>query len=126
MRRVLILIAGSMAFWLLVALPARLLGGGDQAAIFSATALLLCLVPAVGTLAWAEWGAKDQPERQMALILGGSGLRMFFVLCTGLLIAKGIPYYQDHTSFWIWLLVCYMFTLALEMGLLLTVRPRKV
>jgi hypothetical protein len=123
MRRVLLLIAGSLAFWLLVALPARALGGGDAAIVFSGTALLLCLVPAVGTLIWAAWGLKEHPEQQVTVIVGGSGLRMFFVLCAGLLISKCVPYYEEQTSFWIWLLVFYCFTLALEMGLMLTVRP---
>ncbi len=125
MRRVLLLIAGSLAFWLLLALPVRMLGGGDRAIIFSGTALLLCLVPAVGTLIWAAWGLKEHPEQQLTMILGGTGLRMLFVLCTGLLISKYIPYYAEQTSFWIWLLVVYLFTLALEMGLMLTLRPTK-
>ena len=125
MRRVLLLIAGSLAFWLLLALPARLLGGGDKAIIFSGTALLLCVVPAVGTLIWAAWGLKEHPEQQLTIILGGTGLRMFFVLCIGLLISKCVSYYEEQTSFWIWLLVVYLFTLALEMCLMLTVRPTK-
>jgi hypothetical protein len=125
MRRVLLLIAGSLAFWLLLALPARVLGGGDAIVIFSGSALSLCLVSAVGTLSLASWGLEKHPEQQVTMILGGAGLRMFFVLCAGLLISKCVAYYQEQTSFWIWLLVFYLFTLALEMGLLLTVRPKK-
>jgi hypothetical protein len=125
MRRVLWLIAGSLAFWLLLALPARMLGGGDKAIIFSGTALLLCLVPAVGTLIWTAWGLQARPEQQLTMILGSTGLRVFLVLGAGLLISKCIPYYEEQTSFWIWLLVLYLFTLALEMGLLLNVRPTK-
>ena len=125
MRPVLYLIAGSLAFWLLLALPARSLGGGDAAIIFSGTALLLCLVPTVGTLIWASWGLQKHPEQQLTMILGGTGLRMFFVLGVALLISRAVPYYQEQTSFWIWLLVFYLITLALEMGLMLTVRPTK-
>jgi hypothetical protein len=125
MRRVLLLIAGSLALWLLVALPARMLGGGDAAIIFSGTALLICLVPAVGTLLWASRGLQKHPEQQLMMILGGTGLRMFFVLGVALLISLAVPYYQGQTSFWIWLLVFYLITLALEMGLMLTLRPTK-
>jgi hypothetical protein len=125
MKHVLLLIVVSLALWLLLALPARMLGGGDAAMIFSGTALLLCLVPAVGTLVWALWGLQRNPEQQLIIILGGTGLRMFFVLCVALLISQFVPYYQQQISFWIWLLVLYMSTLALEMGLLLSVRPTK-
>ena len=125
MRRVLLLIAGSLALWLFVALPARMLGGGDAAIIFSGTALLICLVPAVGTLLWASRGLQKHPEQQLMMILGGTGLRVFFVLGVALLISLAVPYYQGQTSFWIWLLVFYLITLALEMGLMLTLRPTK-
>jgi hypothetical protein len=125
MRSVLLLIAGSLAFWLFVALPARMLGGGDGAIIFSGTALLICLVPAVGTLLWASRGLQKHPEQQLMMILGGTGLRVFFVLGVALLISLAVPYYQGQTSFWIWLLVFYLITLALEMGLMLTLRSTK-
>ena len=125
MRRVLLLIAGSLALWLLVALPARMLGGADAAIIFSGTALLICLVPAVGTLLWVMWGLQWHPEQQPTMILGSTGLRLFFVLAVALLISQVVPYYQEQTGFWIWLLVFYLITLALEMGLLLSARPKK-
>jgi hypothetical protein len=125
MKRVLLLIVGSLALWLLLALPARMLGGGDAALIFSGTAFLLCLAPAVGTLVWASYGLEKHPEQQLTIILGGTGLRMFFVLGVALLISRVVPYYQEQISFWIWVLVLYMSTLALEMGLLLGIRPTK-
>src|SRR5436309_12534970 len=100
MRPVVLLIAVAMAFWLLVAIPARALGGGDSAVIFSGTALLLCLIPTIGTLAWGAKSLRERPDQQITMILGGTGLRMFFVLCGGLLISKCIPYYEEQTSFW--------------------------
>jgi hypothetical protein len=125
MRPVLYIVAGSLAFWLLLAVPARQLGGGDGAIILSGTALLLCLVPTVATLMWAAWSLRKHSEQQLTMILGGTGLRMFFVLGAALLISRVVPYYQEQTSFWIWLLVFYLITLALEMGLMLTLRPTK-
>jgi hypothetical protein len=125
MKPVLFLIVGSLALWVLLALPARMLGGGDSALIFSGTAMLICLVPAVVTLLLASWGLHQHPDQQLAMILGGTGLRMFFVLGVALLISRVVPYYQEQISFWIWLLIIYLATLALEMGLLLSMRPAK-
>jgi hypothetical protein len=120
-RRLLLLLAGSLAFWLLAALPARLLGGGDTALTWSGTALLLCLLPAAATLAWAHRALEGTPEQQLAVVLGGSGLRLFFVLGTAFLLYEMVPHYQA-TGFWVWLLVCYLFTLALDLGLMLSGR----
>jgi len=122
-RRLLVLIAASCAFWLLVALPARVLGGGDRAVAHSGTALLLCLVPTAATLAWAGWALEQGPEQQVIMVLGGSGLRLFGVLAAGGALYFGVPYYRGPGGFPIWLVVCYLFTLALEMVLLLAGRP---
>ena len=43
------------------------------------------------------------------------------VLGLGLAVYLSLPYFQ-HASFWLWLLVFYLFTLAVEM-VLLTTRP---
>jgi hypothetical protein len=120
-RRLLLLLAGSLAFWLLAALPVRLLGGGDTALTWSGTALLLCLLPAAVTLAWAHWALGGTPEQQLALVLGGSGVRLFFVLGTAFLLYELVPYYQG-TGFWVWLLASYLVTLALDLGLMLSGR----
>jgi hypothetical protein len=122
-RRLLLLLGGCAAFWLLVGLPARRLGGGNTALVFSGTALLLCLVPAAATLVWAERAMRRSPEQQLILVLGGTGLRMFFVLAAGWTLYQWVPYYQGQISFFVWLLVCYLFTLALDMALLLAGRP---
>jgi hypothetical protein len=114
------LITGSATFWLLTALPARILGGGDDAIALSGTAMLLCLVPGVGTLAWAEWTRKRMPQHMPIAVLGGTGVRMFVVLGTGLLLYETAPHYEGKTGFWIWILVFYLFTLALEIGQVLT------
>jgi hypothetical protein len=56
-------------------------------------------------------------DQQLLLVLGGTGVRLLFVLGFGLGIYGTIPYFQQP-SFWIWLLVFYLFTLALETVLL--------
>jgi hypothetical protein len=120
--RLLLLIGGVGAFWLLTALPARHLGGGDLAVVYGGTAALLCLVPAVVTLAWAGWAFRRDAQQQLTMVLGGTGVRLFGVLLVAFLLTQYVPLYQQG-GFWTWLLVNYLFVLALEMGLVLTARP---
>lgn len=121
--RLLFLVGGSTAFWLLVGLPARHLGGGDVAVVFLGTGLLLCLAPAVATLVWGERALRQSADKQLILVLGGTGVRMAFVLLAGWMLYLWAPYYQRQARFLIWLLVGYLFTLALDMTLLLAGRP---
>ena len=120
-RRLLLFLGGSLAFWLLLALPARHLWG-DSAAVTSGVCMLLCLVPTSLTLIWASRVLDRSPDQQMVMVLGGTGIRMFVVLAAAMALTSSVPYFQDNSSFWTWLLVCYLFTLALEMVLLLTGR----
>jgi len=118
MRRVGLLVVGSMVFWVLVALPSRHLWG-DSAAVYSGVALFLCLVPTAATMLWANWAFDRAADQQIVMVLGGTGLRMFVVLSGGLALYMLIPYFQEHQGFWLWVLVAYLFTLALEMILVL-------
>jgi hypothetical protein len=122
-RRLLFLVGGCAAFWLLVGLPARHLGGGDAAFVFLGTALLLCLAPAIITLVWGERALRQSVDNQLILVLGGTGMRMAFVLLAGWILYLWAPCYQRQNSFLIWLIVGYLFTLALDMTLLLAGRP---
>jgi hypothetical protein len=124
-RRVLILVGGVAAFWLLLALPARHLGGGDEAVLQSGLAALLCLVPATAVLLWADWAFRQNPEQQMYAVLGGGGVRMFFVLSAGLVLGEVVGWFRGQVSFWAWLVLFYLFTLALEIGLMLKAGPKK-
>lgn len=122
-RRVAALVVGSLAFWVVVVYPARWLGD-DLALGYSSATLALCLVPAAVTLAWACGSASRLPEQQLLLALGGTAIRMFVVLSGALLLYLSMPYFQQPgllglPGFWLWLLLFYLFTLALEMGLLL-------
>jgi hypothetical protein len=122
-RRLLLLLSGSLAFWVLAGIPARLLGGGDAALAYSGTALLLCLIPAAITLAWADRALRGSIDQQLVLVLGGTGLRMVTVLGAAWGLYAWVPYYHGSTGFWIWVLAAYLFTLALEMTLVLAGRP---
>jgi hypothetical protein len=120
-RRLVILIGGTLAAWLAVLLPARLLGG-DQAVIFSLTAAVLCLAPATATLIWAclTWGRS--PSQQFKIMVGGTGLRVCFVMATGLLIYQFVLYFHQ-VAFWVWIPVFYLITLGLETALVRGLKP---
>lgn len=112
------LVGGSLAFWLVVAYPAWLLGG-DAAVVFSAVAGLLCLVPTAVTLLWCLRSSAGAPEQQLLAAMGGMGVRLVVVLGVGMALFHALPYFH-YRSFWIWIIVFYLFTLTLEMGLILT------
>jgi hypothetical protein len=127
LKRLMYLVGGSLLFWLLIAIPARHVSaetlkpgyGGDPAFFYSLTAVIICLLPTAITLYWGMRTLNGLPEQQLTLVMGGTGIRMFFVLLVGLAFYKLIPYYEAYEGFWIWLLIFYLFTLALEMVLLL-------
>ena len=124
-RRLLFLVGGSAAFWLLVGLPARHLGGGDSALVFLGTALLLCLVPGHRHADLGRASACGRsPDKQIDPGPGrhrrSHGLRSagrLDALSVGPVLSAANP------VFLIWLVVGYLFTLALDMTLLLAGRP---
>jgi len=122
-RRLLLLLSCSLAFWVLLAVPARWLGGGDLAVAYTGTAALLCLIPAVGTLFLTERLSQSQPNQRVLLHLGSTGIRLFFVLAVGCGLFLGVPFFREQFGFLIWLVVFYSFTLALEVSLLVAGNP---
>jgi len=127
--RLLLMIGGGLVCWVLVALPARaLLDDAEQARrviTFSGTCLLVCLVPALLTLVWTRHALDQSPDAQLLAVLGGTGIRLSVVLLSGWLLTTYVPIFRD-SSFWFWLLGAYLFTLTLEIFLLLAGRPASV
>jgi hypothetical protein len=122
-RRLAWFLAGSLAFWAVAAGLAFVLWDGVAVA-YSSAAAALCLLPSVVTFLWTARGLAQSPEQQLLAALGGTGVRMFFVLGAGLLLTHTVPYFAERQqSFWFWLLVFYLFNLALEMSLLVAGRP---
>jgi hypothetical protein len=120
-QRLAVLIGSSAVLWLVLGFPARLLWG-DSALAFAAAALLVCLLPTTLTLVWSYKALHGgAPEQQLLAILGSTGLRMMFVLCAGMTLFYAVPYFHE-TAFWLWVVVFYLFTLALEIALLVN-RP---
>jgi uncharacterized membrane protein YeiH len=95
--------------------------GDEEALVFSATALGICLVPAVLTMAWAEWAFRRAPHQFLVTVLGGTGLRLFVVLGAALAVNISLAYFQKR-SFFLWVLALYVVTLVLETAVLLAGR----
>ncbi|MFO0881740.1 MAG: hypothetical protein U0840_30960 [Gemmataceae bacterium] len=119
------LLLGAALFWGLVAIPAKWILGGELTYVYSGTALLLCLVPAALTLLWAEFAFRGDPQSLPMVVLGSTGVRLFGVLVVAYLIYQNVPLFRQENGFLYWLVVCYLFTLALEMYLLLSNRTRR-
>jgi hypothetical protein len=114
------LVVGTSLLWALLIFPAWLLWG-DLVWVQSLSALSLCLVPALITMGWVTAWA-DVPERQLAAVLGGTGIRLALALGGGLLLYKTLP--QTFTdAFWLWMGIFYMFILALETLLIVKKQP---
>lgn len=111
-----LLIGGSLAIWLALVYPAYLLWG-DSAVLFSATAGIVCLVPAVLTLAWCQRALRGTAEQQLLSVLGSTGIRLFIVVAAGMVLYN---FHRDFHSqrFWFWLIGFYLVTLTLEVILL--------
>jgi hypothetical protein len=120
--RLLVLIGGTAALWLLLGLPARHLGGGDNALKFAGVAALLCSVPMAATLVVTTRLANRKPQMLAIGVLGATGLRMFVVLAGALVLATIDPFF-GRPVFWFWLVVFYLATLALDVGLLVAGQP---
>jgi hypothetical protein len=120
-RRLAWLITGTLGLWAVTAYPAQRFGG-DGALLYSTVAFALCLVPAAGTLVWSEWASQRSTEQQLLTILGGTGLRIVVVLGVGLTLYTLVPFF-GRSSFWIWVVLFYLFTLTFEIVLLTGTRP---
>jgi hypothetical protein len=121
----LLLFGGTLALWVLIALPARALVDDPESKArvigYSGTTLFLCLIPTALTLIWCSVALQQSPENQLTAVMGGTGVRLLSVLLAGWALHSNVAFYQ-HDSFWNWLLGAYLFTLALEMTLLLSGR----
>jgi hypothetical protein len=119
-RRLAFLIGGTLGLWLLAA-PLAGLRWGTAALVQSAVATVVCLVPASLTFWWTGWTMDRSPEQQLLGVLGGTLVRMGFVAGVGVLGYFSLTILRED-SFWIWLIVFYLATLALEV-VLLSKRP---
>jgi hypothetical protein len=114
MKGLLWLVGGTVAFWALLTYPALLLWPEEPTFAWSTTAVIICLVPTTLTLLWTRWAYKGRPEEQLLAVMGGTAARMIFVVAVGLTLFLNVEAFQ-YQRFWILVIVYYLFTLALEM-----------
>jgi hypothetical protein len=111
-----LLIGGTLALWGVAAYPAYLLWG-EPAVVFSAAAALLCLIPTTATLVWCHKAFQSSPEQQLLAVMGGTVVRLVVVIGAGMALYFSAPYFH-RGSFWVWVVVFYLVTLTVEIGLI--------
>jgi DMSO reductase anchor subunit len=119
-------LVGGVTFWAAATGVAWLFWDEEKAGPFLealpaiAVAAGLCLVPSALTLVWTTWSSVSSPEQQLTATLGGTGVRMFVVLAVGLGLTMNAPYFEERRqSFWMWVLIFYLYDLGLEIAILL-------
>jgi hypothetical protein len=118
MRRLGVLVAGTLAVWALLAVPATLLIGEPPVAV-TAAAAGVCLLPAALTLVLNDRVRERPPEEKIVIVLVSTFLRMGLAIGLGVLLYYVAPSLRDNASAFIgWGIVFYLVTLALETGLL--------
>src|SRR5207302_6066476 len=91
-----VLIAGTLALWVLLFLPARYLWG-REAALCGLVAAILCIVPTSFMLVWGRRKETRLANQQVQLALIGTGVRMGFVLAVGLGLSLAVAYFQHQS-----------------------------
>jgi hypothetical protein len=112
-KKIVNLVIGTLAFGGAVAIVSRYLWPDVPIPLFCLIGAGLCLVPTVATLVWASAAADRNPESRLLIVLGGTAVRLALVLGLGLLLYYTVPGFE-RMSFWIVILVFYLFTLGLE------------
>jgi hypothetical protein len=116
-KKIVNLVLGTLAFAGVGAIVSHYLWPEVPIPLFSIVAAGLCLVPTVVTLVWASQIGNRNPESQLLMVLGGTAVRMALVLAVGLLLYYTVPTF-GRMSFWIVILVFYLFTLGFEVTIL--------
>ena len=114
MKKVGLLVVGMLAAWAVTVVPGYL-AWGEEAWLHSGVALALCLLPAVGTMAWVA-ATKATPEQQLMAILGGSGIRLAVTVGGAFLLTQTLPN-EFPKLFWAWVGLYYLVALTLEAAL---------
>jgi biotin transporter BioY len=98
--------------------------GGSEILAQSLAGCLLCLAPAVLTLAWLQRALGGKPEELLLAAIGGMVLRMVVVFSGGLALFLSVDVLHS-AAFWMWVLGFYLLTLILEIALALIASRRQ-
>ena len=82
--------------------------------VVSVSALVVCLLPALATLLLAEKARLWPPHIQVAVLLGGTGIRIFVVASVAIVLTRSVAVLQADTGFIGWVIGFYLVTLAAE------------
>ena len=115
-RKTLFLLAVLVSSWGLALLPAYLLLGklGMQGCTLAA---VICAVPAIASLLVCEWASGLTPAMLAYCFLGGSVVRVGFVVAADLVVQSSVSGF-DLSTFTIWLAIFYFVGLSAEVLLL--------
>ncbi len=108
-KSLLILTTSCFLFWVLLIVPAWLVAD-LRGFVGLSVAAAMCLLPGVIALGCKSWLAADS---QSAFVLIASGLRLGIVLA-GALAAKSLWPAFGFKEFFVWLVLFYLFVLAIE------------
>jgi hypothetical protein len=111
----------TLGLWIVAAYPAGWLWGRETH-VQSLAAMAPCLMLATLTLAAGRLTLVHAPRQLLVVLLAGMGLQMALTLGVAGLMYALIPALKG-AAFWIWLLIFFEVTLALEMALILVGRP---
>lgn len=118
-----------LAVWAVLFIPAWFLWPDQREVnlICTLTAGALCILPTALTMAWSLWGLKQNPQQQLLAVHGSTGVRMFFVLGFGLLLAYNVQVFiENPTTFWFWVLIFYLLTLTLEVAIIVVSQQKQL
>lgn len=116
-RRLLKLAGATIAFWTVTAIPASYWGRPNALAT-SAVAATLCFMPTAVVIVWARWARHKSGDQNVLMLVGGMGLRMTTVLL-GAWLLTGVKGISDFQNMGPWLVVFYLFCLALEIAVVI-------
>jgi hypothetical protein len=111
--RVITVIVITLAGWLAAVSVAPLLGW-QTPYLVSVSAMVLCLVPAIVTLVLAERARRWPQHVQVAVLLGGTGIRMLVVAVAAIVLSRAVAALALETGFIGWVIGFYLVTLAVE------------
>ena len=117
--KALVLIGSSLTCWIAAAGVAVLIDGPGHW-LPSGVAVLLCLLPALGTLLLAGWSERKTAVAALGFILIAPLVRLFLVLAVGGLLGFAVPSLRaDPARFAFWTAGMYLVTLVAETAVLL-------
>jgi hypothetical protein len=115
-------LAGAFAGWLLLAGVGYALSPNDQFGLLCAAIVgPICIVPTTISLVMALWSSSRSSSEQLMAVVGGMGVRMAAVLGLSMLVFFNLPQVRENRTreltFWAFVLIGYLATLALETAL---------